>query len=138
MYKGEGQVTFIDSQVQASTGVIKARAIFSNADRSIMPGQYVRLYMNGDILKDAVLIPQKCVLITQKGNIVMALDNDDKVMPVPVTISVSVGDKYLVDSGLKGGERIISEGLIKARAGVQVRFSQDSDKKGQPSSQNQK
>ena len=138
MYKGEGQVTFIDSQVQASTGVIKARAIFSNADRSIMHGQYVRLYMNGDILKDAVLIPQKCVLITQKGNIVMALDNDDKVMPVPVTISVSVGDKYLVDSGLKGGERIISEGLIKARAGVQVRFSQDSDKKGQPSSQNQK
>ena len=60
MYKGEGEVTFMDSQVQPSTGVIKARAVFANADRSIMPGQYVRLYMDGAILKNGVLVPQKC------------------------------------------------------------------------------
>ncbi|MBB5144360.1 efflux RND transporter periplasmic adaptor subunit [Desulfovibrio intestinalis] len=120
MYKGTGEVTFIDSQVQPSTGVIKARAVFSNADRSIMPGQYVRLYMEGDILKDAVLVPQKCVLLTQKGSLVMGVDKDDKVYPIPVVIGVSVGDKYLVLEGLKGGERIISEGMIKARPGSQV------------------
>ena len=74
MYKGEGEVTFIDSQVQPSTGVIKARAVFANADGHIMPGQYVRLFMEGDVLTNAVLIPQKCVLLTQKGALVMALD----------------------------------------------------------------
>ena len=120
MYKGMGEVTFIDSQVQPTTGVIKARAVFDNADRSIMPGQYVRLYMDGDILKDAVLVPQKCVLLTQKGSLVMGVDKDDKVYPIPVVVGVSVGNRYLVLEGLKGGERIISEGMIKARPGSQV------------------
>lgn len=121
MYKGEGEVTFIDSQVQPDTGVIKARAVFANTDGHIMPGQYVRLYMEGDILKNAVLIPQKCVILTQKGAVVMALDKEDKVYALPVGLSVAVGDKYLVVSGLKGGERIISEGIVKARPGTAVR-----------------
>lgn len=124
LYKGEGEVTFIDSQVQPSTGVIKARAVFANADGHIMPGQYVRLYMEGDVLKNAVLIPQKCVVLTQKGSLVMGLDKDNKVYAIPVTLSVAVGDRYLVDSGLKGGERIISEGLVKARPGTQVRVQE--------------
>lgn len=124
MYQGEGVVTFIDSQVQPSTGVIKARAVFANADGQIMPGQYVRLSMEGDVLKNAVLIPQKCVALTQKGAMVMALDQEDKVDTVPVELSVAVGDKYLVISGLKGGERIISEGMVKARPGTTVRVMQ--------------
>ena len=124
MYATEGEVTFIDSQVQPTTGVIKARAVFPNADGQIMPGQYVRLFVEGDILKNAILIPQKCVVVTQKGTVVMGLDKDDKVYPIPITVTVAVGDKYLVGSGLKGGERIISEGILKARPGTQVRVQQ--------------
>ena len=124
MYGTEGEVTFIDSQVQPTTGVIKARAVFPNADGHIMPGQYVRLFVEGDVLKNAILIPQKCVVMTQKGAVVMGLDKDDKVFPIPITVTVAVGDKYLVGSGLKGGERIISEGIIKARPGTQVRVQQ--------------
>ena len=124
VHQGEGEVTFIDSQVQPGTGVIKARAVFANADRSIMPGQYVRLYVEGDVLTHAVLIPQKCVLLTQKGSMVMGVDKDDPVYPIPVTVGVAVGDKYLVLEGLKGGERIISEGIIKARPGAKVRVQQ--------------
>ena len=124
MYGTDGEVTFIDSQVQPTTGVIKARAVFPNADGQIMPGQYVRLYVEGDILKNAILIPQKCVIVTQKGTVVMGLDKDDKVYPIPITVTVAVGDQYLVGSGLKGGERIISEGIIKARPGTQVRVQQ--------------
>ncbi|MDR2821013.1 MAG: efflux RND transporter periplasmic adaptor subunit [Desulfovibrio sp.] len=121
VYPSEGEITFVDSQVQPDTGVIKARAVFSNADGGIMPGQYVRLIMEGDILKNAVLIPQKCVMLTQQGAQVMALDKDNKVLLVPVSLSVAVGNRYLVDSGLAGGERIISEGLVKARPGMPVR-----------------
>ena len=124
MFAGEGEVTFIDSQVQPTTGVIKARAVFPNPDGSMMPGQYVRLFVEGDVLKNAILIPQKCVVLTQKGAVVMGLDKDDKVYAIPITVTVAVGDKYLVGSGLKGGERIVSEGIIKARPGTQVRVQQ--------------
>ncbi|MBO4334949.1 MAG: efflux RND transporter periplasmic adaptor subunit [Desulfovibrio sp.] len=120
MYQGKGEVSFIDSQVQATTGVIKARAVFDNSNGAIMPGQYVRLYMDGDILKQAILIPQKCVTITQKGAVVMGVDKENTVYALPVVISESIGQYYLVDSGLKGGERLISEGLIKARPGSKV------------------
>ncbi len=121
MYDGDGEITFIDSQVQPTTGVIQARAVFANKNGAIMPGQYVRIYMKGDILKDAILIPQKCVVHTQKGSSVMMLDKDDVVSIVPVTIDATVGDRYLIQSGLAGGERIISEGIVKARPGSKVR-----------------
>lgn len=121
MYGQEGEITFIDSQVQPTTGVIQARAVFENANGAIMPGQYVRLYMEGDVLKDAILIPQKCVIHTQKGSSVMTVDKDDVVAMVPVTIGVTVGDRYLVEKGLEGGERIISEGIVKARPGSKVK-----------------
>ena len=116
----EGVINFIDSRVQPTTGVIKARATFDNSTGSIMPGQYVRIFMEGDVLVDAVLIPQKSLLITQKGSFVLALDENNIVKSVPVTVSETIGDMYLVDSGLKGGEVIISEGLIKARPGQPV------------------
>ena len=116
----EGVINFIDSRVQPTTGVIKARATFDNSTGSIMPGQYVRIFMEGDILVDAVLIPQKSLLITQKGSFVLAVGENNIVKSVPVTVSETIGDMYLVDSGLKGGEVTISEGLIKARPGQPV------------------
>ncbi len=131
-YKGEGEVTFIDSQVQPSTGVIQARAVFANADRSIMPGQYVRISIHGDILKNAVLIPQKCVIHTKLGSSVMALDKDDVVSLVPVVVRATVGDRYLISQGLKGGERIVSEGIIKARPGSKVRVMPGAEKQAMP------
>lgn len=120
MYDGTGDIQFIDSKVQPTTGVIQARAVFANSDRAIMPGQYVRIYMQGDILKNAILIPQKCVTHTRQGSSVMTVDKDDVVAIVPIEIAVTVGDRYLVTKGLSGGERIISEGMVKARPGAKV------------------
>lgn len=120
MYDGTGEVNFIDSQVQADTGVIKARASFANSKNEIMPGQYVRIYMDGDVLTDAILIPQSAVMITQKGTFVMVVDSRNIVSPRAVKISDSIGDSYLVDEGLKDGERIVSTGLLKARPGSKV------------------
>ena len=57
----------------------------------------------------------------------MALDKDDVVSILPVKIGATVGDRYLVDSGLKGGERIISEGQVKARPGAKVRVMPPED-----------
>lgn len=120
MYEGSGEVNFIDSQVQADTGVIKARASFANSRNEIMPGQYVRIYMDGDVLTNAILIPQTAVMITQKGSFVMVVDSKNVVAPRAVKVSDSIGDMYLVDEGLKDGERIVTTGLIKARPGAKV------------------
>lgn len=134
MYDGTGDVTFIDSKVQPTTGVIEARAVFKNLNGAIMPGQYVRLYMSGDILKDAIMIPQKCVVHTQKGYSVMTLNNEDVVSAVPVEVGVTVGDRYLINKGLTGGERVISEGIIKARPGSKVRVMPSAEKLSPPPS----
>ena len=132
MYQGEGQVDFIDSRVQPETGVVQARASFANSDGQIMPGKYVRIFMDGDVLVNAVLIPQKAVLITQKGSFVMTLDKDNVVGTQKVEVSETIGDMYLVDSGLKGGERIICEGMVKARPGAKVSVMGDGQaQKGQ-------
>lgn len=124
MYEKEGVVTFVDTQVDPLTGVVKARAEFPNPNGRVLPGQFVRLYMTGAVLKDAVLIPQKAVMLTQMGNLVMVLSAENIVEPRPIIISDSVGDMYLVDKGLQGGERIILEGLIKARPGQAVRIEE--------------
>lgn len=141
MYDGEGDIQFIDSQVQPTTGVIQARAVFANTGGSIMPGQYVRIYMTGDVLKNAILIPQKCLAHTQQGYIAMAVDKDDVVSIKPVEVDVTVGDMYLVKKGLEGNERLISEGMIKARPGAKVRIVSGQEDlsapKGAPSGQSE-
>ena len=122
MYDKMGFIDFIDSQVQPTTGVISARATFPNADNTIMPGQYVRVYMDGDVLVKAVLIPQSSVSITEDGTFVMVVGKDNKVKRTRVQVSISIGDDYLVDSGLKGGERIVVDGILKTRDGSPVRY----------------
>lgn len=133
MYDKEGTVPFIDSQVDKTTGVIKARAEFANEDDFVLPGQYVRVYMEGAVLKNAVLIPQKCVLMTQMGTLVMVVGEGNKIEPRPVKLNVPIGTDYLVDSGLKGGERIVLEGLVKSRPGQPVRIAEPAPAaQGQP------
>lgn len=124
MYQREGVVTFVDTQVDPLTGVVKARAEFPNPDGRVLPGQYVRLYMSGAMLTNAILIPQKAVLMTQMGTLVMVIKADKTVEPRPVKISDTVGNMYLIDSGLVGGEDIILEGIIKARPGQAVRIEE--------------
>lgn len=130
-YGTPGVVDFIDTQVDPDTGSISARASFPNADNHMMPGQYVRIRMEGDMLVNAVLIPQKAVLTTQKGTLVMVVGPDNKVQPCPVQLGVAIGERYLVNSGLKGGERIVLEGLIKARPGAVVRILDPAAPQGQ-------
>lgn len=115
-----GEVTFIDSKVQPGTGVIQARAVFANRNGEIMPGQYVRIHMEGDVLKNAILVPQKCVIHTQKGSSVMLVDKDNVVSVGQVEVGATIGDRYLIDKGLEPGQRIISEGIVKARPGAKV------------------
>ena len=122
MYDKAGYIDFIDSQVQPTTGVISARAVFPNADNAIMPGQYVRVYMDGDVLVNAVLIPQTSVTITEDGTFVMIVGEKNIVKRVKVSLGPAIEKDYLVYEGVKDGDRIIIDGMLKARDGAPVRY----------------
>ena len=121
MHEHEGRVTFIDRQVDPATGAIKMRAEFPNPQGSVLPGQFVRVFLEGATLLKAILVPQRAVLQTQKGDLIMVVNKENKIEPRPVKISDTVGRNFLVDSGLASGERIVLEGIIKARPGQLVR-----------------
>ena len=120
MYPVEGLVTFVDSQVEQTTGVVQARAEFVNKNDIVYPGQYVRIFLEGAVLKNALLVPQRAVLNTQMGSIVMLLNKDNVVEMRPVKVKMNVGQQYLLEDGLQAGDRIILDGLTKAKVGQSV------------------
>jgi len=120
-YAKPGHINFTDTQVDTSTGVVKVRAVFANADGNILPGQFVRVHLEGARYKDAVSVPQGAVLNTQQGAMVWTIDDKDQVAPRPVVLGDSVGNDYLIEKGLTPGERVVVEGVIKVRPGMVVR-----------------
>jgi len=121
MYAREGRVTFVDKQVDPATGAVKMRAEFPNPDAMVLPGQFVRVFIDGALLKNAILIPQKAVIQTQRGDLVMVVTRDNIIEARPVQISDAIGKNFLVEKGLAAGERIVLEGVLKARPGQPVR-----------------
>jgi len=115
-------VTFIDKQVDPATGAVRMRAEFPNPDGMVLPGQFVRVFIDGAMLKNAILIPQKAVLQTQKGDLVMVVTKGNTIEPRPVQIADAIGKNFLVEKGLAAGERIVLEGVLKARPGQPVRI----------------
>ena len=121
VYPEKGSIIFFDSTEDAKTASLAMRAEFPNPDkqRMLMPGQFIRVRLIGAMYKDAVLIPASAVLSTPTGNLVYIIGEDGSVKNQEVTVQLQ-DNMYIVSSGLKGGETIISEGLIKIRPGMKV------------------
>ncbi len=119
-YKHLGRINFTDSQVDPQTGVVKARAEVPNPDGDILPGQFVRAKLEGAVMKNAMTVPQGAVLRTQQGNMVWVVGDKNVVSPRPVTLGATMGNDYVLEDGVKPGERVIVEGVIKVRPGATV------------------
>ncbi len=131
-YPHIGRINFTDTQVDPDTGVVRMRASFPNPDNVVLPGQFVRLHLGGGTLQDVLTVPQGAVLRTQQGNMVWTVDQAGVVAPRPVVLGDTLGNDYIVESGLSGGERIIVEGVIKVRPGATVREAASGDPAAQP------
>jgi len=129
-------VNFIDTQVIATMSVIRCRAEFPNDDNSIMPGQYVRVHMEGDVLKNAILIPQTCVSVTNKGMFVVSVGANNIVKRNQVEIITAIGDDYLVRKGVSDGDVLVRDGILKTVDGQPVRIAQDEPSAGAPEQKN--
>lgn len=117
----EGKLQFADVGVDEGTGMVNVRVLFQNEDRSLLPGMFVRARLVTETLDAAMLVPQQAVLRNPNGSTTVMLVNDaNQVEARPVELGQAVGDKWLVRSGLNGGEKVILSGLQKAAPGATV------------------
>ncbi|KGM34447.1 hemolysin D [Inquilinus limosus MP06] len=123
-YDQGGTINFTDSIVDNQTGTIRARAVLPNAQGLLMPNQFVRVTVSGLTLKQGVVVPQMAVMQGPQGPFAYALGEGNKAEARPLTLGREVEGGWLVESGLKGGDRIITEGVIKVRPGSLVRPSE--------------
>lgn len=116
-YPVEGRLRFSEAQVDQTTGSVTLRALFANPGRTLLPGMYVTARLVQAVDQMAVLAPQQAVTRDEKGApSAMVVSADGKSAQVrPIQTSRVVGDKWLVTAGLKPGDRLITEGLVKLR-----------------------
>lgn len=118
VYPKKGRVQFADLAVDASTGAIALRAEFPNPQRELLPGTFVRVRFPQAQLDGAIRVPQRAVIGTATGQVVMTVDAEGKVAPRPVKTGGMAGGDFIIADGLKGGEQVIVNGLQKVRPGV--------------------
>ncbi|GAB7198582.1 hypothetical protein OS12_00230 [Dickeya oryzae] len=117
-YSQAGTLEFSDVTVDETTGSITLRAVFPNPDHNLLPGMFVRAQMDAGVNPNAILVPQQGVSRTPRGEAtVMVVGEGDKVEVHPVTTGQAFGDKWLITSGVKPGDRIIVTGLQKNQTG---------------------
>nr|WP_320132388.1 efflux RND transporter periplasmic adaptor subunit [uncultured Holophaga sp.] len=121
-YPLEGKLQFRDVTVDASTGAVTLRMVFPNPKHVLLPGMYVRTVVEEGVNEQAILALQQGVTRDLKGNpVAMVLTPDNKVEQRTLTVDRTMGDKWLVTSGLQAGDRLIVEGLQKIRPGMPVK-----------------
>jgi len=116
----EGKLNFVDNQVNRSAGTIRARAVFPNADGFLTPGQFGRIRLPGSEPYKALLIPDSAILTDQSQKIVMTVNAEGVVVPKMVRQGPIYDGLRIIRSGLTPEDRVIINGLVRARPGGKV------------------
>ena len=123
LYPLPGKLLFTDVSVDPSTGQIILRSEFPNPDYDLLPGSFVRVRLEQAVNKEAISVPQRAILRDGAGVAqVLLLDGENRVRQQPVQLGSVQNDRWIVNAGLKAGDRIVIEGLQHARAGEQVQI----------------
>jgi RND family efflux transporter MFP subunit len=119
-YAHEGTFYFADRQVSVSTGAIRLAGLFPNPGNILRPGGYAKVRAVVRLQKDALLVPQRAVTELQGGYQVATVDDQNKVIIRTVKVGDLVGSDWVIDDGLKPGDRVVAEGVQKVRPGMLV------------------
>jgi membrane fusion protein, multidrug efflux system len=120
VYPYKGKFHLIDRQVDVKTGTIRVAAVFPNPDNVLRPGQFARVRAVTKTREKAILVPQRAVTEMQGSYQVAVVSPENKVDIRPVKVGQRSGSLWIIDQGLKQGERVVVEGLQKVRAGMTV------------------
>jgi RND family efflux transporter MFP subunit len=125
-----GRLSFVDTSVEQGSGTVHARAVFANPDRRLVPGQFLRVRVEGIAAQSATSVPRRAVMSSAQGSFVWVVDAKQTVQLRPVKLSGESGDRALIADGLRDGERVVVAGVLKVRPGVQVKVAADAPPPG--------
>jgi RND family efflux transporter MFP subunit len=130
-YGQMGRISFADREVNPATGAIRIAGLFPNPNNLLRPGGYGRVRASVRTHDGALLVPQRAVIELQGSYQVAVVGEDNKVNIRPITVGERVGKYWIVNDGVKPGERVVVEGLLKVRDGSPVKPAPaDSAKQG--------
>jgi RND family efflux transporter MFP subunit len=116
----DGKMDFVDNRLDVSTGTLRGRAVIPNKDFSILPGQFGRVRLIGSSPYEALLVPDKAIATDQSRKIVFVVKDDDTVEAKPVVLGPLDDGLRVIREGLKAEDRVIVEGIQRARVGAKV------------------
>jgi membrane fusion protein, multidrug efflux system len=120
VYPHKGTFSFADRQVDVKTGTLRLQAVFPNPGNVLRPGQYARIRAIIRMAKGALLVPQRAVT-EQQGSYQVAVVNSNNTVEIrPVKVGERVGTQWIIETGLKPGDRVVAEGTQKVRPGAIV------------------
>lgn len=119
-YAHPGKFFFADRQVDVKTGTIQVAILFANPGNLLRPGQYAKVRAVVKHKPGALLVPQRAVGEMQGRRLVAVIKADNSVELRPVKVAETIGSDWIIDQGLRPGERVIAEGIQKARPGTTV------------------
>jgi len=120
MYPHKGRFSFADRQVNATTGSIQLTGLFPNPGNTLRPGQYARVHASIGTRAGALLVPQRSVTETQGNYLVAVVDPNNTIRFAPVKVGARVASKWVIEDGLKPGERVVTDGLFHIQPGAPV------------------
>jgi multidrug efflux system membrane fusion protein len=115
-----GSLATLDNLIDTTTGTVRAKARFANADDALFPNQFVNVRLTIEVLKGAVIVPTSAVLRGQNGLFVYAVDSARAVHIRPVTPGAAQGERTAILSGLSAGETVVTDGTDRLREGMVV------------------
>ncbi len=119
-YPEVAKFDFASAGLDPETGTMRLRAVVSNPEHRLLPGQFVRAIVTGITLPDAIVVPKEAVMQGPQGQFVYTVDSEGNAEIRPVTLGRELRDGWVVQSGLNGGDRVITEGIVKVRPGAPV------------------
>ena len=120
VYPKTGKLNFLASNIDTTLGTQQLRAEFDNSDNQLLPGQFVRIRLQTGERDGVFLVPQTAVIQSEQGTLVMLAGDGDKVAPRPVQAGEWRGKDWVILGGLKAGDKVIVDNLIKLRPGAPV------------------
>jgi len=116
----QGELSFVDNTVDATSGTIRLKAVFPNAAQRLWPGQYVTVKLTLETLKDAVVVPQAALILRGTDRMLYTVDESGRAQQRNVGLRYSQGE-FAVVSGISAGDRVVVDGKQNLRPGVTVR-----------------
>ena len=124
VYPAEGQIVAADRALKDKTGTLTVKALFPNPDNLLLPGMFARVRLSGEIVPDALLVPQRAVQQLLGKSFVMVVGEDGKSAARTVELGEKGGSYFIIKSGIEPGDNVIVEGLTNLKEGMDLVITQ--------------